>query len=75
MNHVRTLISSSHHELQLVATALLWKLEKESETVDKAIHEQPSSIFLSIKPKKQYDIMKSYSHSHKEPSHRILYGL
>ncbi|CAF3726640.1 unnamed protein product [Rotaria sp. Silwood1] len=72
MNHIRILTSSSQQELQLIATALIWKLEKEQETIPKTIQEQPSSISSPIIIKKQYDIMISYSHNDKELCHRIL---
>ena len=72
MNQIRTLASSTHHELQLVATGLLWKLEKEPEGNDKIVQEQLGSASSSKTTKKQYDIMISYSHSDKILSHRIL---
>ncbi|CAF2969193.1 unnamed protein product [Rotaria sp. Silwood2] len=75
MNHVRTLTSSPQQDLQLVSTALIWKLEKESETTVKTVQEQSSSISSSTIIKKQYDIMISYSHNDKELCHRILNSL
>ena len=77
MEHIRTLTSSSsHQDLQRVATALIWKLEKESETTRKKAQENESSPpSLPKTTKKQYDIMISYSHSDKELSHRLLDAL
>ncbi|CAF1175287.1 unnamed protein product [Rotaria sordida] len=72
VNHIRTLTSSSQQELQLVATALIWKLEKESETTAKIVQQQISSMSSTTIVKKQYDIMISYSHNDKELCHRIL---
>jgi hypothetical protein len=73
MDHLRTLTSSPHEDLQRVATALIWKLEKESETVTKKVQDSQSSpASLPKIAKKQYDIMISYSHSDKELCHRIL---
>jgi len=72
MNHVRTLTSSPQEDLQRVATALIWKLEKESETTVKKIEDQPSPTSAPKLAKKQYDIMISYSHNDKELCHRIL---
>jgi len=69
MEHIRTLSSSSEQDLQRVATALIWKLEKESETIVKKDKDQPSP---STTRKKQYDIMISYSHNDSELCHRIL---
>jgi len=72
MNHVRTLTSSPHEDLQRVATALIWKLEKEPETTVKKLEDHPSSTSApTAVPKKQYDIMISYSHNDKELCHRI----
>ncbi|CAF1241696.1 unnamed protein product [Rotaria sordida] len=77
MNHIRTLTSSSQQDLQLIATALIWKLEKEPETIIKTVQQQqqPSSISSLMIDKKQYDIMISYSHSDKTLCHRILSSL
>ncbi|CAF4663442.1 unnamed protein product [Rotaria sp. Silwood1] len=72
MDHIRTLTSSSQQDLQLVATALIWKLEKEPETTIKLVQDQSSSISSLMVTKKQYDIMISYSHNDKELCHRIL---
>ncbi|CAF1686686.1 unnamed protein product [Rotaria magnacalcarata] len=72
INHVRTLASSSQQELQLVATALIWKLEKEPEAAVQIVQEQTSLISSPTIAKKQYDIMISYSHNDKELCHRIL---
>ncbi|CAF4295491.1 unnamed protein product [Rotaria socialis] len=72
INHVRTLTSSPQQELQLVATALIWKLEKEPETTVQPVQEQMSSPTIA---KKQYNIMISYSHNDKELCHRILNAL
>ncbi|CAF1361216.1 unnamed protein product [Rotaria sordida] len=80
MNHIRTLTSSLQQDLQLIATALIWKLEKEPETIIKTVQQQqqqqqPSSISSLMIDKKQYDIMISYSHNDKELCHRILSSL
>jgi hypothetical protein len=69
MDHVRTLTSSSQEDLQRVATALIWKLEKEPEIAAKKVEDQPSPPTAT---KKQYDIMISYSHKDKELCQRIL---
>ena len=65
MDHIRTLTSSLHEELQRVATALIWKLDKTQEY-------RFFATSLLRAGKKQYDIMISYSHSDKELSHRLL---
>jgi hypothetical protein len=72
MNHVRTLTTSPEQDLQRVATALVWKLEKEPETSAKKVKDQLSPTSTSTFAKKQYDIMISYSHNDKELCHRIL---
>ena len=69
MDHIRTLTASSHQDLQPVATALIWKLEKTQYPVS-------SSTSLSTAgEKKQYDAMISYSHSDKDLCHRLLQSL
>ncbi len=75
MDHVRALTTSPQQDLQRVATALIWKLEKEPETLAKTIEDQPSSSSAPIVTKKQFDIMISYSHSDKQLCHQILSGL
>jgi hypothetical protein len=72
MDHVQTLTASPQEDLQRVATALIWKLEKESETTIEKIEDQSSATSPSITRKKQYDIMISYSHNDKDLCHRIL---
>ena len=72
MNHVRTLTSSPQQDLQRVATALIWKLEKELEITAEKAEDRPFPTSPSIARKKQYDIMISYSHSDKDICHRIL---
>jgi hypothetical protein len=72
MNHIRTLTSSPQEELQRVATALIWKLEKESDATAGKDEDQPSTTSPSTGTKKQYDIMISYSHKDKELCHHIL---
>jgi hypothetical protein len=73
MSCLRTLTTSQHEDLQRVATALIWKLEKESEpAAKKAEDSQSSPPSLPKTTKKQYDIMISYSHNDKELCHRIL---
>ena len=74
MDHIRTLTSSSassEQDLQRVATALIWKLDKESETTNKKPDDQSSPSSAPELSKKQYDIMISYSHNDKELCHRI----
>jgi hypothetical protein len=75
MTHVRTLTSSPQKDLQLVATALIWKLEKESEISVKKVEDQSSLTSAPTVPKKQYDIMISYSHNDKELCDQILNSL
>ena len=76
MDHIRTLTSSSHQDLRRVATALIWKLEKESEkTATKTEHHASSAPSLPKVEKKQYDVMISYSHSDKDLCHRLLQSL
>ncbi len=71
MNHVRTLTSSPQQDLQRVATALIWKLEQESETTTKKVEDQSSPASVPTVTKKKYDIMISYSHNDKELCHQI----
>jgi hypothetical protein len=75
MDHVRTLTSSPQEDLQRVATALIWKLEKEPEIAAKKVEDQPSPTSPPTATKKQYDIMISYSHKDKELCQRILSSL
>ncbi|CAF1182371.1 unnamed protein product [Adineta steineri] len=75
MNYNRTLASSREQTIQRVATALIWKLEKDSDTVVKKIEDEPSIPSGTKTTKKQYDIMISYSHSDKELCHLILESL
>ncbi len=75
MDHVRELTSSPQQDLQRVAIALIWKLEKEPETLAETIEDQPSSSSALMVTKKKFDIMISYSHTAKELCHRILNGL
>ncbi|CAM4981415.1 unnamed protein product [Rotaria socialis] len=72
MNHIRSLALSSERSLQLVATALIWKLEKNFETTIKIVQERAPPSSSWVKTKKQYDIMISYSHSDKKLCHHIL---
>jgi hypothetical protein len=65
MDHLQTLTSSPHEDLQRVATAMIWQLEKTQD------HESHPTSLLEV-TKKQYDIMISYSHSDKELCDRIL---
>jgi hypothetical protein len=65
VDHLRTLTSSPHEDLQRIATALIWKLEKVQE------HESSPTSLPKV-AKKQYDIMISYSRNDKELCHRIL---
>ncbi|CAF1546833.1 unnamed protein product [Adineta ricciae] len=75
MNCIRQLASSSEQAVQRVATALIWKLEKDTEIVGKKIEDQPSVSSETITSRKQYDIMISYSHNDKELCHEILKSL
>ena len=77
MTYVRTLTLSSEADLQRVATALIWKLEKE---VEKPPMQAKEEIFSPAPPpstgtKKQYDIMISYCHQDKDLCHRICSAL
>jgi hypothetical protein len=73
------LASSTEPDLQRVATALIWKLENEAEKSVAIVKEELSSLACppptSSVPKKQYDIMISYSHQDKDLCHRICSAL
>jgi hypothetical protein len=75
INHIRTLTSSPQQDLQRVATALIWKLEKEPETTANKVENQSSPPSAPKIAKKQYDIMISYSHNDTELCHRIFNNL
>ena len=78
MTSIRMLTASTEPDLQRVATALIWKLEKEAEKPVVVVKEEagsPAAPPPSSAPKKQYDIMISYSHQDKDLCHQICSAL
>ncbi|CAF4932472.1 unnamed protein product [Rotaria sp. Silwood1] len=63
IDHLRTLQNAPEEGVQRAAEGILWKLEKEAESIAK--------LDLPIIDSHQYDIMLSYSHSDKQLCHRI----
>lgn len=73
MDHIRPLSASKEPSLQRVASALIWKLEQEPETIVKTSEDQQQrSISSSTITKKPYDIMISYAHNDNQLCYHIL---
>ena len=71
IKNIQTSGATAEQSLELVITALLWKLKKLAPPVTEIDEDQASKSSTMVNLKKKYEIMLSYSHSDKEVCHSV----